>query len=261
MSNPAITPTAPQWGGIGSGLLTCTVNPFSAGDLLVLQFYANGSPATAVSGGGVTRWACASSYFDTSATFGVIAYASIWWGVVTTPGLSVITVTNTGIGGNYGILWAREFTAIGANWSVVTQDPAPGTVDGLPATSGTTVTYPTLAPSAGGNDLYIGAAWSYFGKLNAGSTPGFLYTAAGGNGNNQACYNPSVSAAIAPASTSTITGTWLAIAAMFTAGGGLVSSPAYATSNNIISGGAGTWVNPGNAEGPPSGSFATWTAP
>jgi hypothetical protein len=36
---------------------------------------------------------------------------------------------------------------------------------------------------------------------------------------------------------------------------------AYAVSQDIISGGAGSWVNPGNADGSPDSTYATWTAP
>ena len=42
---------------------------------------------------------------------------------------------------------------------------------------------------------------------------------------------------------------------------GSLTSPAYAASYDIIAGGAGSWVNPANAEGTPDGSDATWTAP
>lgn len=36
---------------------------------------------------------------------------------------------------------------------------------------------------------------------------------------------------------------------------------AYATNQDVVAGGAGSWVNPGNADGPPDGSYATWVAP
>lgn len=42
---------------------------------------------------------------------------------------------------------------------------------------------------------------------------------------------------------------------------GSLSSPAYGASYGIIAGGAGSWVNPVNAEGAPDGSDATWTSP
>ena len=43
---------------------------------------------------------------------------------------------------------------------------------------------------------------------------------------------------------------------------GSLTSPAYAASYAIISGGSGSWSNPAYAEGAPDGAnFATWTAP
>ena len=257
MSNPVISGTAPQWGAVGQGVKTLAVKPFNAGDLLVLEFFVNGGLATAVSGGGVTRWHCASSYYDTTG----LAYIAIWWGVVTQPGKSTVTITDANEGSNYGIIWVREFTATGANWSVASQSVSAGTTGGTPPTSGLSVTYPSLAPSAGGNDLYIGAGWSYFGHMISGSTSGFTYTNPAANGPNQAAYDPSVSTTAAPTATSNNTGTWITIAAIFTAGGGILSAPAYAASYSIIGGGTGSWSNPGNATGVPSGSYATWTSP
>jgi hypothetical protein len=258
VSNPVISGTAPQWGAVGQSLQTLPVKPFNAGDLLVLEVFANGGPVTAVAGGGVAAWGCASSYFDTAR----LVYAAIWWGVVTSPGHATITITDAGEGTNYATLWAREFTAIGASWSVVTASSAPGTTGGTPPGSGSAVTYPSLSPSAGGNDLYLGAGWSYFGHILSGSTPGFIYTNPASNGPNQACYNPSVSVTTAPTATTTDSpGPRLTVAAIFTAGGGIVTGPAYAASYSIIASGTGNWSNPGNATGVPAGSYATWTAP
>lgn len=256
MSNPVISPAAPQWSAIGAGVSTVAVAPFSTGDLLVLAFYANGGPATAVSGGGVTTWTCASSYYDTT---GSGAYAGIWWGAVAATGSGTVTVTDAGQGTDYGKLWVREFTATGANWSVVAASPAAGATGGTPGTTGTPAYYPGLSPSGSGN-LYVGAGWSYFGHLNAGSDAGFYYANPAADGPEMIAYNWSVSTAVTPSAANT-DGTYLAVAAMFTAGGGTVTSPVYASSYGIISGGLGNWVNPANAEGPPDGSFATWVAP
>jgi len=41
----------------------------------------------------------------------------------------------------------------------------------------------------------------------------------------------------------------------------ITTAVAYAASQDIVAGGAGSWVNPANAEGAPDGSYATWTAP
>jgi hypothetical protein len=42
---------------------------------------------------------------------------------------------------------------------------------------------------------------------------------------------------------------------------GTDTSPAWATSASDLGGGSGSWVNPGNADGAPDSSYATWTAP
>ena len=260
MTNPVIAQTAPQWGGNAAGLNTLSVAPFNEGDLLVLAFYANGGPATAVTGGGAASWACASSYYDTSGS----AYAGIWWAVVDSPGSAVITVTDAGLGTDYRTIWCREFMAAGANWQAGPVSRAPGSSGSGSGTSGFTVRYPSLTPPAGGNALYVGAAFSYFGNMTPGSDSGFLYTApnAGGSGQSkQVAYNPSVSTATSTSATSLSNGPWIAIAAMFTAGGGFNTSPAWASAYNLTGGGSGSWVNPSNAVGVPSGSFATWTAP
>ena len=258
MSNPVITQTAPQWSAAAAGLDTLTVAPFNAGDLLVVAFIANGGPVTAVSGGGVPVWRCASSYYDTAGS----AYVGIWWGVITTTGSQAVTITDPGQGTNFGKIWAREFTAIGANWSVFPVSPAAGASGAGPTGTGSfTITYPSLTSPAGGNALYVGAAYSYFGNITQGSDTGFLWAHPGADGPEMIAYNPSVTGSVAPSVTSTSNFSYSVVAAMFTAGGGIVSAPVYAASATPLGGGSGTWVNPGDATGPPSGSFATWTSP
>lgn len=258
-----IVQTAPQWGGNAAGLHTLSVAPFNQGDLLVVCYYANGGPATAVSGGGGASWQCASSYFDTSGS----AYISIWWSVVTSPGTAVITVTDAGLGTHFGTIWCREFMAPGANWQAGPVSKLPGSSGsgtGPSGGSGSTVTYPSLTPPAGGNALYVGAGFSYFANMSAGSDSGFFYTApnAGGSGQGkQVAYITPASAAVSTSAPITGSSTWLSIAAMFTAGGGLNTAPAWASAYNLIGGGSGSWTNPGNAVGVPSGPVATWTAP
>ena len=256
MSNPAISPRGPWWSGTGLAVNSVTVKPFNVGDLLVLTFVANGGPVTAVSSSNVTGWACASSYYDTVA----LAYTGIWYGVVTALGSSTVTVTDAGDSSYYETIWVWEFTATGANWQLGEYSPAPFTAGGFPSTTGTPVIYPSLSPSGGGNDLYIGAASSYYGGLSEGSTSGFLYTNPASNGPVQVCWNTSVNTAVSPQS-GNLGSTYVTVAAMFTAGAGVVTAPAYAAGYGIISGGTGSWSNPGNATGVPSGSFATWNAP
>ena len=253
MSNPVITQTAPQWAASGSAVTTVNVAPFNVGDLMVAAFYAN-HPATGMSGGGVPSWTLVSSYFDTTANF----YISLWWGVVATAGASTVTVTDTSPG--FSTLWVREFMAIAPVWSCVTASPAPGTSGGSGA-SGTAITFPSLSPSAGGNDLYVGVAWSYFTHANLGTTAGFIFGQPASNGFQLVAYDPSVSSLVSPSSTSQGSSPWLSAGAVFTAGGGTLTAPAYATAYSVLGGGSGSWVNPQNATGPPTGSYATWTAP
>lgn len=265
MANPVIVQTAPQWGDNAASLRTLTISPFNQGDLLVLAYYANGGPATAVSGGGASgAWTCATSYYDTS---GGTVYTSIWWAVVATPGTAVVTVTDAAIGTNFGTMWCREFTAAGANWQAGPVSKPPGTTGSGSAPSGgtgTAISYPSLTPPAGGNALYVGAAVSYFSNMQLGPDTGFYYTApkAGGSGQNkQVAYIPSVSTATSTSATSVGSGPWVSVAAMFTAGGGFTTAAAWASSASVLGGGSGSWSNPSNAVGPPSGSYATWSSP
>ena len=63
--------------------------------------------------------------------------------------------------------------------------------------------------------------------------PGFLYANPAANGPEMVSYNWSVDTAVSPSAANT-DGTYLAVAAMFTAAGGTVTSPAYAASYGII---------------------------
>ena len=258
MSNPSITPTGPQWGA--GDVLTITAAPFNVGDLLVLAFISTTGTATAISGGGVSNWACASSYLDTVSNI----YVGLWWGVVTSTGTSVVTVTDADFIGYYTTIWMREFTAIGANWSVVSVSNPPFSSGGIPGTSGADVTYPVLSPSAGGNDLYVGAGYAYDAHMLPGSTSGFIYGTLGGifpNTFQQIAYDWSVSTTTSPTSTLDGDSVWLIVAAVFTAGGGAVTSPVYAARASDLGDGSGSWANPAYAEGSPSGKFAVWTSP
>ena len=258
MSNPVMTPTGPQWGE--GNVLTMTTAPFNVGDLMAFAFISTSGTSTAISGGGVSTWTLASSYLDTVSNI----YAGIWWGVVKSTQTSTLTVTDPGFIGYYSTMWMREFTAPGANWSVVAANPAAGTVGGVPGTSGPEATYPALSPSGGGNDLYVGVGYAYDAHMLPGSTPGFIYGTPGGvfpNTFQQVAYNWTASTPQSPTAPLDGSSVYLLVAAMFTAGGGQVTSPAYATAASDLGGGPGSWVNPSYAEGPPDGSFATWTSP
>ena len=249
-----------------AGLNSLAIQPLNAGDLLVLAYIANGGPATAVTGGGAGAWHCAASYYDTAAS----AYVGIWWAAVITPvsgtgagtPTETVTVTDPGLGAGFGKIWVREFTATGGNWLLPSASPGAGSSGSGPTGTGSfTLTYPSLTPPAGGNALYVGAAYSYFGNITQGSNAGFFWAHPGADGPEMIAYNPAVNSAVAPSVTSTSNFSYTTVAAMFTAGGGTVSTPAYASSATPLAGGSGSWANPGNAAGPPTGMFATWTSP
>src|SRR5712664_293860 len=107
------------WTDSGSALKTVTVVPVTAGDLLVLSFQSSSATAlsTSVSGGGVTTWIAATGYLDT----GLSQLNEIWWGVVTTTGSAVTTVTNSSATG-FNRLHAREWAGV-ASWAVLAASP------------------------------------------------------------------------------------------------------------------------------------------
>jgi hypothetical protein len=139
--------------------------PRTIGDLMVLSIALDGSTTgvqfTSVSGGGVTKW-----NQDTAYTVGGDELA-LWWGVVTTAGASMITLSLN----NGTVLWdelaAQEFTTgAGATWSAG--------ASGESISTNPVVTYPTLTPAITG-ELYFGYAFVK-GIGSVGSTPGFTYS-------------------------------------------------------------------------------------
>lgn len=267
LSNPVITPaptlspTGNAWGGLGPNLMTCSVTPVFTGDLMVFAFFSNDQGVTALSGGGVSNWQQATSFWYN--TGGIFNYytVSIWWGTVTTTGASTITVTDpTSQPGQYTKIWCREFTAASPNWAIIAASPPPGSSGGSDLGTGATIIYPTLTPTASGNDLYVGAC--YATSYVHGNTPGFFYETPQ-EPSEQVCYSTSVSGPVSPVGFQATAGPYVPVAALFTAGAGgsLSTAPAYATSSSILGGGTGTWVNPASAQGPPDGTAATWTAP
>lgn len=118
-----------------------------------------------VSGGGVTTWTKAVGLAGS-----VGADDEIWYGKVTTPGTSTITVTWSGsVSGDVTEYSAQEFSSSagsGTTWAV----DHPGTLNN---SSSSTVTYPSLSPS-GSAELYLG--FSVVANYGAsGSTSGFTY--------------------------------------------------------------------------------------
>ncbi|HEU5001560.1 MAG TPA: IPT/TIG domain-containing protein, partial [Actinomycetota bacterium] len=177
---------------------TLAVSPAAAGNVLMLAVetkFTSGPSFTvqSVTGGGVSRWSKASSYF----TLDHIHGQELWWGVVTTAGSSTINVA-------YSIppssstatsLDLQEFSS-SAGASTVWSVDATGKVDN--GVASTTLRYPSLSPSSS-SELY----WGYLavpGSLNAGATPGCSYQYDARS--NQVVYCPSVSSTIAPTASS-----------------------------------------------------------
>ena len=231
---------------------------------MVFAFFTNDAGATAVSGGGVTTWNLASSFFYNAAGPGAYYQVAIWWGIVTTTGASTITVTDGALGSNYAKLWCREFSAASAQWGLVAASPPAGSSGSSDLHTGTTLNYPSLTSSPGGNDLYVGACYATSYVAGTSAPPGFSFEYPGQDPFEQDCFNTAVSGTIAPVGSQASSGNYFPAGVIFTAdasGNSVSSNPAYATSHSIIAGGTGSWSNPGNAQGPPSGSYATWTAP
>jgi hypothetical protein len=182
------------------------VNPQHVGDLLILttDSAAGGGAitgASGVSGGGVTTWNQGTSYNDTFRN----AYIDAWWGVVTATGASNITVTGFTAGAFNG-LWSQEFADPLHLFSLIAATPAAGS-SGTSSGSGTAVTYPSLLCAGATDYLYIGRAFSIFGNMNAGSTPGFTYTGPGSS-QRQVAYNLAAAGTQGCAATQTNTGSY-----------------------------------------------------
>jgi hypothetical protein len=165
--------------------------PRTAGDLMVLSIAldgsANGVQFTSVSGGGVANWSQDTAYTQQGGN-----EVAIWWGVVTTAGESMITLTLNGGTVLWDELEAQEFTAgAGATWSAG--------ASGASVSRNSVVTYPTLTPAAAG-ELYFGYGF-VAGTGSAGSTPGFTYTVT--SQGQILAWDTSVSATVSPTASET----------------------------------------------------------
>ena len=92
----------------GVALTTLAVNPTTAGDILVLATatYGNSDLVTAVSGGGVTTWT--ELIYALPSGSGAEGSTSLWWGVITSPGPSTITIEDTQFKANQTITLQEE---------------------------------------------------------------------------------------------------------------------------------------------------------
>ncbi len=181
---------------------TISVSPAAAGDELAMAIetkFPSGVPsftAAGVSGGGVTTWNKARSYLTIDGIHG----QELWWGVVTTPGPSTITVSYTsgstsGNSESATSLDVQEFRSSSGASTVWSLDVT-GVVD--TGVSTTAPDYPTLTPTST-NEAYFGYL-AVPGSVSAGSTPGVVYQVDARG--NQCAYDQSVSSTITPAASS-----------------------------------------------------------
>ncbi len=111
MTTPSkVIPVGSMWSNNGGALTTLAVNPTTAGDILVLATasYGTSDLVTAVSGGGVTTW----TQLISALPSGGAGSTSLWWGVITSPGPSTITITT--LATYFNFLVCQQFTMGGA---------------------------------------------------------------------------------------------------------------------------------------------------
>ena len=189
-----VSATAPATGAIKavglpveSGPSSVAVSPQGAGDILAMTVSAGNSSdpqpyVTAVSGGGVSSWSKAVQWAPTTSTD---SDAEIWWGVVTSPGASTISLTWDATPGGAGEIRPGVSAPAGATWSFG------GSGNSTSNTS--SVTFPSLA---GAGELYVGLALPYGGAVGAGTTDGFVYNSP--DGWNNLAYDTDVSSTASP---------------------------------------------------------------
>jgi hypothetical protein len=170
MTTPSkVIPVGSMRSNNGVALTTLAVNPTTVGDILVLATasYATSDLVTAVSGGGVTTW----TELVYALPSGGEGQTSLWWGVITSPGPSTITITT--LAAYFNFLVCQQFTMGGAGvW----------TADGSAASTSTAFevsgTMPSVTPSTTGPELYIGALMSS-STGGTGADPDVVYEGTG----------------------------------------------------------------------------------
>ena len=170
MTTPSkVIPVGSMWSNNGVALTTLAVNPTTVGDILVLATasYGNSDLVTAVSGGGVTTW----TELIYALPSGGEGSTSLWWGVITSPGPSTITITTSATYFNF--LVCQQFTMGGAG--VWTADGSAASTSTAHVVSGT---MPSVTPSTTGPELYIGALMSS-STGGTGADPDVVYEGTG----------------------------------------------------------------------------------
>lgn len=157
-----------------------TLTPAGAGNLIVLVIINRDNSSvtvTGVSSSNVT-WVQAGTSFAGSTN---AMTASTWLGTVTAASAATVTISWSGTTPTARVA-GREFSSTAGSWALDAQS-------GLD--SGGTNAWPSLPPSAGAGDLYLGFAIDS-GSASAGSTTGYTYQSTPqGNG---VAYNPACGA-------------------------------------------------------------------
>ncbi len=159
--------------------------------MLLVHIVDSSATVSSVAGGGASGWTMDQQSGD---FFGPTQHdTEIWHGKVSSTGASDITVGfSSSLGASTNVdVFAQEFTAGLGSGTTWTYDTG-GHLDNT--TASTEVDYPSLAPATSG-ELYFGYAWVP-GTASAGVTPGVTYDVT--TDSNLVCFDPNVSAALAP---------------------------------------------------------------
>ncbi len=211
----------------GTGISALSVSPVNVGDAFVLAAKVKDASVTisSVSGGGAT--------WSKLTNAGSNPDVELWLGTITTPGSSTITVTYSGSVTSDTIeLDAQEYTNGTGSSTTWSQDVVGSSNN---TSSSTSVTFPTLTPSAS-HELYVGFA-RMDNTGSAGSTSGFTYDVTSPN-NNLYIYNPNVSSAVSPTGTQSPAGTSIAVGALISASGTMTSGTTIDSTWDGVSGGS-----------------------
>jgi phosphate transport system substrate-binding protein len=169
---------------------TLSVSAPTVGDAWVLAVRVSDASASvsSVSGGGVARWTRLAQVSDSTEGRDI----EEWLGPITKSGVPDLTVhLSQAVSASKMQLNAQEFTNGGASTAWAGDVASSTTNDTAPST---TVNFPTLAPSAGG-ELYVGFSRARSAS-SAGTTPGFTYEPT--NPNCLFVYDPDVSSSVSP---------------------------------------------------------------
>ncbi|MDQ1663501.1 MAG: hypothetical protein QOJ68_3481, partial [Blastococcus sp.] len=185
--------------------------------------------ASTISGGGVNTWNRASAYLTVDGFHG----QELWWGTVTSPGTSTLTVSYTG-GATAGTsesassIDVQEFASSAGTSTVWSVDKTGKVDDG---TTATTLDYPTLTPSAP-PEAYFGYL-AVPGSVSPGNTSGVVYQSDARF--NQVIYDVSVSGTITPTATSSAQ-TYSSIGMLLTASTAADTTPPATPTGLAVSG-------------------------